>query len=92
MECLHCILYRMCGYLRLVQEVAGKSMQEVVDEVRTLPVYAAREEVSEYHVITSMLVTCICYDGRQVRLNLQCLLHYHSLSFGKVAFYFMSGV
>ena len=33
-----------------MQEVAGKSMQEAVDEVRGLPVYAAKGEVSEYHV------------------------------------------
>ena len=46
---LHTV-YRTCGYLRLVQEVAGKSMQEAVDEVRALPAYAAKGEVSEYHV------------------------------------------
>ena len=39
-------VYRRCGYLGLVQEVAGKSMQEAIDEVRTLPDYAAKGEVS----------------------------------------------
>ena len=39
-------VYRTCGYLRLAQEVAGESMQAAVDEVRTLPDYATKGEVS----------------------------------------------
>ena len=39
-------VYETCGYLRLAQEVAGESMQAAVDEVRTLPDYATKGEVS----------------------------------------------
>ena len=39
-------VYRTCGYLRLVQDVAGESMQEAVDEVNTLPDYSTNGEVS----------------------------------------------
>ena len=49
MFALHTV-YRTCGYLQLVQEVASKSMQEAVDEVHALPAYAAKGEDSEYHV------------------------------------------
>ena len=37
--------------MRLVQEVAGESMQAVVDEVRALPEYAAKGEVSKIHTM-----------------------------------------
>jgi hypothetical protein len=46
-------VYRTCGYLRLVQEVAGRSMQEAVDEVRTLPEYAVKGEVCVLNVMHS---------------------------------------
>ena len=42
-------VYRTCGYLRVVDDVAKKSMQEAVDEVRALPEYAAKGEVSNFN-------------------------------------------
>ena len=39
-------VYRTCGYLRLVQDVAGESMEEAMDEVHTLPDYSTKGEVS----------------------------------------------
>ena len=39
-------VYRLCGYLRLAQEVAEKSMKEAVDKVQTFPDYSSKGEVS----------------------------------------------
>ena len=55
-ECLHYAyfsVYKTCGYLRLAQEAAEASMQEAVDEVRSLPDYSERGEV---RLIVSLVV------------------------------------
>ena len=44
-------VYRACSYLEVVQQVAEESMQEAVDEVCTLPEYAAKGEVRTGHVL-----------------------------------------
>ena len=46
---LHTV-YRACGYLQVVQDVAGASMQEAVDKVRALPEYNTKGEVSAQYL------------------------------------------
>ena len=49
MLALHTV-YKTCGYLQFVQEVAGKSTQEATDEVCALLAYATKGEVSEHRM------------------------------------------
>ena len=74
----------------MVKDVAKKSMQKAVDEVRALPEYSAKGEVGI--VVSFMLVFCILYvmcyrvgdDRCQARFNIQCLPYYRRMSVWKV--------
>ena len=38
-------VYRTCGYLKVIQDMASESMQEAVDEAEAIPGYSASGEV-----------------------------------------------